>query len=60
MLSELYACKTTVIYAFQAGGVVEASICYTGDVSDPTRGPYTLEYYLEFARELVGKTKSDN
>eukprot|EP01127_Copromyxa_protea_P011950 TRINITY_DN3065_c0_g1_i1.p1 TRINITY_DN3065_c0_g1~~TRINITY_DN3065_c0_g1_i1.p1 ORF type:complete len:1185 (-),score=241.50 TRINITY_DN3065_c0_g1_i1:45-3599(-) len=36
-----------------AGGVVEASICYTGDVSDPTRGPYTLEYYLEFARELM-------
>jgi len=36
-----------------AGGVVEASICYTGDVSDPTKGPYTLEYYLNFATELM-------
>eukprot|EP01125_Pyxidicula_operculata_P017763 TRINITY_DN6264_c0_g1_i1.p1 TRINITY_DN6264_c0_g1~~TRINITY_DN6264_c0_g1_i1.p1 ORF type:complete len:1189 (-),score=354.24 TRINITY_DN6264_c0_g1_i1:162-3728(-) len=37
----------------EAGGVVEASICYTGDVSDPKRGPYNLEYYLKFARELM-------
>ena len=36
-----------------AGGIVEAAICYTGDVTDPTRKPYTLEYYLEFARQLV-------
>ncbi|KAK3242624.1 hypothetical protein CYMTET_47688 [Cymbomonas tetramitiformis] len=37
----------------EAGGVVEATICYTGDVSDPGKTKYTLDYYLEFARELV-------
>lgn len=36
----------------QAGGIVEAACCYTGDVSDPDRGQYDLEYYLKFVREL--------
>ena len=35
-----------------AGGIVEAACCYTGDVSDPKRGLYDLEYYLNFVREL--------
>ena len=36
-----------------AGGVVEAAISYTGDISDPTKGKFTLDYYLELARQLV-------
>jgi pyruvate carboxylase len=36
----------------QAGGIVEAAVCYTGDVSNPKRGCYDLEYYLQFVREL--------
>uniref|UniRef100_A0A8C8H8K5 pyruvate carboxylase n=1 Tax=Oncorhynchus tshawytscha TaxID=74940 RepID=A0A8C8H8K5_ONCTS len=36
-----------------AGGVVEASISYTGDVSDPMRQKYSLDYYLKLADELV-------
>ncbi|KAL7463104.1 hypothetical protein ACHAXS_003485 [Conticribra weissflogii] len=36
----------------QSGGIVEAAVCYTGDVSDPNRGLYDLEYYLKFVREL--------
>ena len=36
-----------------AGGVVEAAISYTGDISDPKKGKFTLDYYLELARELV-------
>ncbi|KAG8563517.1 hypothetical protein GDO81_016111 [Engystomops pustulosus] len=39
--------------AGQAGGVVEAAISYTGDVSDPTRTKYTLDYYVKLAEELV-------
>jgi len=35
-----------------AGGIVEAAVCYTGDVSDPKKGLYDLEYYLNFVREL--------
>ncbi|XP_066575117.1 pyruvate carboxylase, mitochondrial [Amia ocellicauda] len=36
-----------------AGGVVEAAISYTGDVSDPSRTKYSLQYYLDLAEELV-------
>ncbi|XP_029466968.1 pyruvate carboxylase, mitochondrial isoform X2 [Rhinatrema bivittatum] len=39
--------------AGQAGGVVEAAISYTGDVADPTRTKYTLDYYIHLAEELV-------
>ncbi|XP_069036524.1 pyruvate carboxylase a [Lepisosteus oculatus] len=39
--------------AGQAGGVVEAAISYTGDVSDPSRTKYSLDYYLGLAEELV-------
>ena len=37
----------------QGGGIVEAAVCYTGDVSDPERGQYDLEYYLDFSQKLV-------
>jgi len=36
-----------------AGGVVEAAIGYTGDVSDARRTKYTLDYYLQLASQLV-------
>lgn len=39
--------------AGQAGGVVEAAISYTGDVSDPARSKYNLKYYVDLATELV-------
>ncbi len=39
----------------EAGGVVEAAICYTGDVSDSTRRKYSLDYYLELVGELVAR-----
>ncbi|XP_050344187.1 pyruvate carboxylase, mitochondrial isoform X3 [Nymphalis io] len=39
--------------AGKAGGVVEAAISYTGDVSDPSKKKYDLKYYLNLADELV-------
>lgn len=39
--------------AGKAGGVVEAAISYTGDVSDPTKTKYNLKYYTNLADELV-------
>ncbi|KAG0427603.1 hypothetical protein HPB47_025355, partial [Ixodes persulcatus] len=39
--------------AGKAGGVVEAAISYTGDVSNPERTKYNLEYYLKLSDELV-------
>jgi pyruvate carboxylase len=35
-----------------AGGVIEAAICYTGDVSDPRRTKYSLQYYVDLAGQL--------
>jgi len=36
-----------------AGGVVEAAISYTGDISNPSKGKFTTDYYLDLARQLV-------
>ncbi|XP_045526015.1 pyruvate carboxylase, mitochondrial isoform X2 [Pieris brassicae] len=39
--------------AGKAGGVVEAAISYTGDVSNPEKSKYDLKYYVNLADELV-------
>eukprot|EP00980_Cylindrotheca_fusiformis_P006421 scaffold1375_cov137-Cylindrotheca_fusiformis.AAC.10 len=36
-----------------AGGFVEGTMSYTGDVADPSKGKYNLEYYMNLGRELV-------
>lgn len=36
-----------------AGGVIEAAISYSGDISDPSKKKYTLDYYMKLADELV-------
>jgi pyruvate carboxylase len=33
-------------------GLAEASMCYTGDILDPKRTKYTLEYYVQLAKEM--------
>ena len=45
--------KLGVDAAGSAGGFVEAAMSYTGDVSDPSKGKYNLEYYLDLSRKLV-------
>lgn len=37
----------------KAGGIIEAAISYTGDVSDPNRTKYNLKYYTDLADQLV-------
>jgi pyruvate carboxylase len=32
--------------------IAEGSICYTGDILDPSRTKYTLAYYLQLAKDL--------
>jgi len=39
--------------AKKAGGVVEAAVCYSGDVANPKETKYTLQYYLDFVGKLV-------
>ncbi len=33
--------------------ICEAAICYTGDILDPSRPKYSLQYYVKMAKELV-------
>ncbi len=35
-----------------AGGILEAAICYTGDIHDPDRAKYDLKYYVSMAKDL--------
>src|SRR5690606_58483 len=35
-----------------SGKIAEAAICYTGDITDPTRSKYDLQYYKDLAKEL--------
>lgn len=37
------------------GKIVEASICYTGDILDQRRDKYTLKYYVDLAKKLEKK-----
>jgi pyruvate carboxylase len=35
-----------------AGGIAEASVCYTGNIDDPKRSKYDLKYYVDTAKAL--------
>mmetsp|Transcript_50221 Transcript_50221/g.56892 ORF Transcript_50221/g.56892 Transcript_50221/m.56892 type:complete len:1236 (+) Transcript_50221:68-3775(+) len=45
--------KLGVDAAGKAGGFVEGTMSYTGNVADPSKGKYNLEYYMKLGRELV-------
>eukprot|EP00985_Skeletonema_marinoi_P009415 scaffold4390_cov173-Skeletonema_marinoi.AAC.1 len=45
--------KLGVDAAGSAGGFVEGAMSYTGNVADPTKGKYNLEYYMKLADEFV-------
>ena len=36
-----------------SGAVVEGAIAYSGDISDPKKTKYSLEYYMKLADELI-------
>jgi pyruvate carboxylase len=36
----------------QTGGLAEACICYTGDILNPDRPKYNLQYYIDMAKRL--------
>lgn len=45
--------KLGIDAAKKAGGVVEAVVCYSGDVANPKKTKYTLQYYMDFVDQLV-------
>lgn len=44
--------ETAIDAVRQTGKIAEAAICYTGDILDPSRPKYNLEYYKNLAKEL--------
>lgn len=36
----------------RTSGIAEACICYTGDIMDPKRQKYSLQYYVDLAKQL--------
>ena len=47
--------KLGIDAAKKAGGVCEAVVCYSGDVADPKKTKYTLDYYMSFVDQLVAE-----
>src|SRR5438270_6276139 len=44
--------KVSMEAARRTKSICEAAICYTGDILDPKRDKYSLEYYVRMAKEL--------
>ena len=44
--------KMPIETALSTGKIVEGAICYTGDVTSPNEKKYTLDYYINKAKEL--------
>ena len=47
--------RVSVDAAREAGKLAEGAICYTGDINDPLRAKYSLQYYVALARTLSGQ-----
>jgi pyruvate carboxylase len=45
--------KVGVDAVLKTNAVAEACICYTGDILDPKRDKYTLNYFVTLAKDLV-------
>lgn len=44
--------KVAMDAVIESGMLCEASICYSGDITNPNRTKYTLQYYVDLAKEL--------
>lgn len=44
--------KLGIDAVLKTGAICEAAICYTGDILDPKRDKYTLNYFVTLAKEL--------
>jgi pyruvate carboxylase len=52
-LNDIENMQVAIEAAQKTGKIVETAICYTGDVSDPTRKKYDLKYYVDLAKDVV-------
>ena len=42
----------------ESGMLAEAAICYTGDILNPSRAKYNLQYYVDMAKDLENRGAS--
>lgn len=45
--------KVSLETALETGKIVEGAICYTGDITDPDRKKYDLDYFVNLAKDLA-------
>jgi len=45
--------QLTLAAVREAGKVAEGAICYTGDILDPSRTKFTLQYYVDLAKAIA-------
>ena len=53
-LNDLDSMDVSVQRVLRTGKIAEVAVCYTGDVDNPNRTKYGLEYYAELARRIEG------
>ncbi|WP_245334736.1 pyruvate carboxylase [Bradyrhizobium mercantei] len=46
--------RVSIDAVLECGKLAEGAICYTGDILDPSRAKYSLNYYTALAKELAG------
>lgn len=44
--------KMPIEVALETGKIVEGTICYTGDIMNPNEKKYTIDYYINKAKEI--------
>ncbi|MFT4840395.1 MAG: pyruvate carboxylase [Planctomycetota bacterium] len=51
-LNDLDSMQLSVQRVIQTGKIAEVSVCYTGDVDNPARTKYSLDYYVDLAKRI--------
>jgi pyruvate carboxylase len=51
-LNDLDSMQVSIRRVLKTGKVAEVAMCYTGDVANPKRTKYTLDYYADLARRI--------
>jgi len=51
-LNDLDSMQVSVQRVIKTGKIAEVAVCYTGDVDNPSRTKYSLEYYVELAKRI--------
>lgn len=51
-LNDLDSMQVSVQRVLETGKIAEVAVCYTGDVDNPARTKYSLDYYVDLAKRI--------